>query len=64
MKREVVIEDEREHVELFSLIRALLKRVEELERITGVSRQAEVPCVYCNVLGNHQPWCQKDVKRV
>jgi hypothetical protein len=62
--KEVTIEDDREHVELFTLIRALLKRVEALEKLTGISRQAEVPCVYCNVLGNHQSWCQKDAKRV
>lgn len=64
MKREETIEDDREHIELFTLIRALLKRVEALEKLTGISRAAEQPCVFCNVLGNHQPWCQKDVKRV
>ena len=60
MKIEHTVEDSRDQLELFQLVRALLKRVEALEKLTGISRQAEGPCVYCNVQGNHQSWCQRD----
>lgn len=63
MKREFTIEDARENVELFELVRGLLKRVEALEKLTGISRQDEIPCVFCNVKGAHQKWCQKDANR-
>jgi len=66
VKKEFTVEDSRDQIELFALVRALVKRVEALEKLTGISKAAEQPCVYCNVLGNHQPWCQResDVKRV
>ena len=66
MKKEFTVEDSRDQLELFQLVRALLKRVEALEKLTGISKAQEEPCVFCNVQGNHQPWCQRgtDVKRV
>jgi hypothetical protein len=50
--------------ELLQLIRALVRRVEILEKHVGLTKTPEQPCIYCNVLGNHQPWCEANAKRV
>lgn len=44
-------------MELFNLMRALLRRVEAIEKHVGLNQQAVKPCVYCNTTGGHQAWC-------
>lgn len=54
---------EESYLELMRLVKALLKRVEALEDRTGLSQKVEVPCTFCNVLKDHQPWCESNAKR-
>lgn len=49
--------DPEQWMELYNLLRALLKRVEALEKHVGLNQPAAKPCVYCNVVGGHQAWC-------
>ena len=51
------------YIELIRLVQALKKRVDHLEKVTGVTKDQPLPCELCNVLGSHQPWCE-NVKRV
>jgi hypothetical protein len=49
--------DSEAQMEIYNLLRALLRRVELLEKHVGLTPQAVKPCVYCNTTGGHQAWC-------
>lgn len=51
------------YMELMMLLRALVKRVEAIEKHVGLYKKPEEPCLFCNVLGTHQPWCEKNADR-
>lgn len=51
------------YMELMRLMRALLTRVEMIEKHVGLYKKPEEPCVFCNVLGTHQPWCEQNANR-
>lgn len=63
MKKEFTVEEAKEFTELYNVLRGLVKRVEALEKLTGIAKPMEGPCLYCNVIGNHQKWCQRDANR-
>ena len=49
--------DAQQWMEMYNLIRALLRRVDALEKHVGLGQVVAKPCVYCNVTGSHQAWC-------
>ena len=53
-----------QYLELIRLVKSLLKRVDALEERTGITKKPQVPCLFCNVLNAHQPWCEKNANRV
>jgi len=50
-------------MELYKLLRSILKRVEVIEKKLGLNVPPSAPCSYCNVLGAHQPWCESNAER-
>lgn len=49
--------DPSEVVELFNLLRGLLRRVEVLEVHTGLKNSKPPPCPYCDGDGAHKDFC-------
>jgi hypothetical protein len=49
--------DSGQWMEMYNLMRALLRRVEALEKLAGVGQQPSKACVYCAGIGGHQLWC-------
>lgn len=49
--------DSGQWMEMYNLMRALLRRVEILEKQAGIGAQSAKPCTYCNTMNVHQEWC-------
>lgn len=62
-KREPGRISEEMYYELIDMMRGFNKRLEMIEEKLGLRKQPDPPCTFCNVLGAHQPWCEKNANR-